>query len=344
VPLLKAHNHQEVEVFCYADLKSPDQTTATIKQLCDHWRPITGLTDETVARQIRDDAIDILVDLAGHTSGNRLRVFAYQPAPVQITWLGYPNTTGMPVMDYRLTDDIADPQDLEDAYHSETRIRLPEGFLCYEPPETAPDVNRLPVCTTDGITFGSFNSLPKINETVIALWAHILCQVPGSRLMLKSKRLADKTTRQRYRNLFLCHDIGSDRVYLLPWAASTAGHLAVYHEVDIGLDPFPYNGTTTTCEALWMGVPVITLRGHRHSGRVGASLLTRLGLTELIADSQAQYVRIAKQLASDIDGLEKYRSGMRPRMGASALMDKGSFAGSMENTFRHIWETKNHRS
>ena len=339
LPLLKAHNHRRVEVFCYSDVIAPDHVTAEIQGLCDHWRPITGWPDKTVARRVREDAIDILVDLAGHTSRNRLRVFAHKPAPVQVTWLGYPNTTGMPVMDYRLTDDIADPLGQGDDYHSETLIRLPQGFLCYQPPKAAPDVNRLPARITGGITFGSFNNLPKIHGKVIALWAQIMQRVPGSRLILKCKQLADESTRQRYYDLFSHRGIGCDRIILLPWAASTTGHLSVYHQVDIGLDPFPYNGTTTSCEALWMGIPVITLQGNRHSGRVGASLLTRLGLTELIAESEAQYVQIATDLAADGDRLDMLRAGMRQRMRASKLLDDASFARSMEKVFRRMWET-----
>jgi predicted O-linked N-acetylglucosamine transferase (SPINDLY family) len=337
LPLLRAHNHRKVEVCCYADVRAPDYVTAEIKRLCDHWRPTMGLSDEAVATCVRDDAIDILVDLAGHTAGNRLLVFAYKPAPVQVTWLGYPNATGMPVMDYRLTDDIADPRDPGEDYHSETLIRLPQGFLCYEPPNAAPNVSPLPASNTGHITFGSFNNLPKLNERVIALWAQILLEVPESCLMLKCKQLVDESTRRRFLDLFSQKGIGSERITLLSRVDTIAGHLAMYHQVDIGLDPFPYNGTTTSCEALWMGVPVVALRGNRHSSRVGASLLTRLGLTELIAESEVQYIRIAAELASDTDRLDKLRVGMRQRMKASMLLDNTSFALNMENAFRSMW-------
>jgi predicted O-linked N-acetylglucosamine transferase (SPINDLY family) len=285
------------------------------------------------------DGIDILVDLAGHTAENRLLVFARKPAPVQITWLGYPNTTGMPVMDYRLTDEIADPPGEAGHYHSETLIRLPDGFLCYSPPDDAPEVSGLPARQSVRITFGSFNNLPKINEAVIALWSRLLLQVPQSDLLLKSKQFADAHVRQRFLDLFTSHGIAAERITLQPRVPSTAGHLALYDRVDIGLDPFPYNGTTTTCEALWMGVPVITLRGDRHAGRVGASLLTRVGLKELIAESEAHYIEIGKKLARDLDGLEELRTDLRARMQASTLCDGQSFARMMENTFRLFWKT-----
>jgi predicted O-linked N-acetylglucosamine transferase (SPINDLY family) len=338
LPLIQSHDRNQVEIFCYSEVRFSDYLTDKIKKLSDHWRPTIGFTDDEVAEQVRSDGIDILVDLAGHTAGNRLPIFARKPAPVQITWLGYPNTTGMPVMDYRLTDDIADPVGEEDKYHSETLIRLPGGFLCYRPPDDAPDVSGLPARQTGRITFGSFNNLPKINEAVIALWSRLLLQVPESGLLLKSRQFADEHVRQRFLGLFSANRVASERIRLLPRTPSTAGHLASYHKVDIGLDPFPYNGTTTTCEALWMGVPVITLRGDRHAGRVGASILTRVGLEELIAESEAQYVEIGMKLAINLNGLEMLRAGMRARMKASALCDGKSFARTMENSFQMVWK------
>jgi predicted O-linked N-acetylglucosamine transferase (SPINDLY family) len=285
---------------------------------------------------VRKDGIDILVDLAGHTAENRLLVFARKPAPVQITWLGYPNTTGMPVMDYRLTDEIADPPGEADQYHSETLIRLPDGFLCYSPPDDAPDVSGLPARQTGRITFGSFNNLPKINEAVIALWSRLLLQIPQSDLLLKSKQFADAHVRQRYLDLFTSHGIEAERITLLQRVSSTAGHLAIYDRVDIGLDPFPYNGTTTTCEALWMGVPVISLRGDRHAGRVGASILTHVSLQELVAADEDQYIRVGIKLARELDELEGLRKSLRARMQASVLCDGRAFARTMENIFRYI--------
>ena len=265
-----AHDRNEVEIFCYAEVKRPDRMTAKIRGLADQWRSTVGMGDDALARRIFEDRIDILVDLAGHTANSRLKVFARKPAPVQVTWLGYPGTTGLPVMDYRLTDEITDPEGDGDQYYTETRVRLKDGFLCYLPPDDAPAVSSPPVLKSGGITFGSFNNLAKVNEKVVDLWSRILCRVPGSSLLLKSKPLADKPTQRRYIDLFIKNGVMPDQIKMLSATASIPEHLACYDRVDIGLDPFPYNGATTTCEALWMGVPVVVLRGDRHAGRVGA--------------------------------------------------------------------------
>ena len=336
LPLLRHQNRDSFEIFCYSEVKREDEITYQIKELSDHWRPIAWLRDRAIADQVRQDGIDILVDLAGHTAENRLPVFAYKPAPVQITWLGYPGTTGMPDMDFRLTDEIADPPGEADEYHSETLVRLPQGFLCYGPPEDAPDVSGLPARKNGHITFGSFNNLPKINPEVIDLWSRLLDQVADSRLLLKSKQFIDEQVRQRFLDLFSDCGIGAERITLLPRAATTAGHLALYHQVDIALDPFPYNGTTTTCESLWMGVPVITLRGDRHAGRVGASILTRIGLGEMVAENQDQYVGIGIKLAQDMTALENLRADLRSHMQSSVICDGKSFARIMEKSFHNI--------
>jgi len=336
LPLLLAHDRNELEIFCYADVRRPDQMTARIRKLSDHYRSTVGLTDDRVAEQIHEDRIDILIDLAGHTANNRLMVFARKPAPVQVTWLGYPDTTGMPVMDYRLTDEIADPAGESEKYHSETLLRMRNGFLCYAPPDGAPDISSLPALQTGHITFGSFNNLPKMNEKVIEVWSNILNQTPGSSLLLKSKQFADESTKQRYMNLFLQNQIPAGRIIMLSRTESVLEHLALYNRVDIGLDPFPYSGTTTTCEALWMCVPVITLRGDRHSSRVGASILTRMGLRQLITASDDEYVARAVELATDLDRLRKLRDGMRERIMESNLCDSESFARSVEELYRQI--------
>jgi predicted O-linked N-acetylglucosamine transferase (SPINDLY family) len=337
-PLLEFCEPNSFEIICYSDARRPDHITARLKALSNHWRDTAWSSDTAVAERIREDGIDILVDLAGHTSGNRLSVFARKPAPVQMTWLGYPGTTGLSVIDYRVTDDICDPHGESDQYHSENLIRLADGFLCYSPPDTVPDVSELPARKADRISFGSFNNLPKINEQVIALWSQILRQVPESCLKLKSKQLADEHTRQSIWKLFSSQRIQSERVILLPRVSSTAEHLALYHQIDIGLDPFPYNGTTTTCEALWMGIPVITLRGDCHSARVGTSILTRVGLTEMIAEGEEQYVRIGMELAKDLDRLEQLRAGMRTRMQHSVLCDGKSFTRAMEDVYQKVWK------
>jgi len=340
LPLLMAHDRNEMEIFCYAEVKRPDDMTVRIMGLADHWRSTVGLEDDAVAQQIYEDRIDILIDLAGHTANSRLRVFAQKPAPVQATWLGYPNTTGMPVMDYRLTDEIADPEEDGDKYYSEVLVRLKDGFLCYLPPDGAPGVSRLPALVSGGITFGSFNNVSKVNEKVIKVWSRILWQVPGSSLLLKSKSLADESTKCRYMDLFIKNGVTSDQIKMLPKTSSISEHLDLYNRVDIGLDPFPYNGTTTTCEALWMGVPVVTLRGDRHSARVGAGILTRVGLEELITMNEEEYVNRAVGLAGVSDRLKKLRAGMRQRMIASTLCDSKAFARAVEGVYRGIWKSR----
>jgi len=335
-PLLEGHS-KAIETFCYADVRLPDRMTGRLKRQADHWRSTVGMTDSAVARQIVSDRIDILVDLAGHTTNNRLLVFARRPAPLQVTWLGYPNTTGMPVMDYRLTDDIADPVGEADRHHSEQLIRLPHGFLCYAPPEGVGAVSDLPALNRGRVTFGSFNNLAKVNEKVVAIWSQILRCVAESSLLLKSKSLNDKGVRRRYLGLFSRHGISADRILFEPYTRTAQEHLSLYSRVDIGLDPFPYNGTTTTCEALWMGVPVMTLKGGRHSARVGASILTLLGLKDLIAVTEDAYVKRAVELATDLNQLASLRMSLRGRMEESPLCDAGSFARKMEAMYKEIW-------
>ena len=337
-PLLAAHDRAAVELFCYAEVKHPDDTTSRLKTLADYWRSTLGLTDDGVGDLGRADGMDVLVDLAGHTGDNRLLVFARKPAPVQVTWLGYPSTTGLSTIDCRLTDAIADPEEGSGACHSETLVRLPGGFLCYKAPEVAPEVSPLPARTTGFVTFGSFNNSSKVTPEVVAVWARIMRRIPGSHLLLKSRQFADATTRQRYVKLFVGYGIDAPRIRLLPNAPSLEKHLGTYSRVDIALDTFPYNGTTTTCEALWMGVPVITLRGDRHAGRVGASLLARVGLAELIAENEEAYVETAVSLAGDRGRLEALRTGLRARMSASPLCDPAGFARQVEAAYREMWK------
>jgi len=335
--LMAAHHHDEFEVFCYAEVKQPDVITEQIRTAADHWYSTVGRTDMAVAERVHSDQIDILVDLAGHTANNRLGIFAAKPAPIQVTWLGYPNTTGVATIDYRLTDNIADPAAAADHLYSETLVRLPQGFLCYGPPGDAPDISGLPAAETNRITFGSFNALPKMNAAVIAVWSEILRQVPASHLLLKCKQLADAPTRQAYLDVFARHGIGADRIKMLERTPSLREHLTLYNNVDIGLDPFPYNGTTTTCEALWMGVPVITLLGDRHAARVGASILSNIGLTDLVAETEEDYAMKAIQLATNIEKLRGLRLNMRNRMTSSPISNAKCFANNMEITFRDLW-------
>ncbi len=335
-PLFRGHDKSEVEVFCYAHLTAPDEVTEELKSLADQWRPTVGQTHAEIARQIRADRIDILVDLAGHSANDHLMIFARKPAPIQVTWLGYPDTTGMDVMDYRLTDAEADPEG-SDPYFTETLIRLPGGFLCYEPLSETPDVSDLPALSTGEIVFVSFNNTTKVTENVLGVWSRILKQIPKAHLLIKSKQMADESTEARYFKIFSDNGISSDRVTILSRMSSRQGHLRLYNQVDIALDPFPYNGTTTSCEALWMGVPVITLRGERHVGRVGTSLLTRVGLTELIAESESDYIAKAVHLAGDLDRVRTLRAALRGRMQDSPLRNPKAFAQSVEHAYREMW-------
>ena len=336
-PVIKAHDRGNLEIFCYANVIRVDEVTERIRGAADHWFSIAGRSDAEVADRIRQDRIDILVDLTGHTGGNRLLVFALRPAPVQVSWLGYPNTTGLSAIDYRLTDAIADPVGEADGLHSEELVRLEHGFLCFQADESAPDVTEPPCLDKGYVTFGNFNDLAKTTSEVVQLWAKILAAVPGSRLLMKAKQLVDAETRERYRAMFIAEGVAGERIELHGRLPKKKDHLAFYSRIDIGLDPFPYNGTTTTCEALWMGVPVVTWRGDRHAERVGASILHRVGLPELIAHLGEEYIKTAAGLALDRERLQELRSGLRDRMRKSKLMDMDLFTASLEDAYRNMW-------
>ncbi len=339
-PLLRAHRREEFELFAYAEVRRPDAVTARLRSLCDHWRSTTGLTDRELVEQIREDRIDVLVDLAGHSADNRLTALLARPAPVQVTWLGYPGTTGLSTLDYRLTDDHCDPAGESDAFHSERLLRLDGGMHCYLAPEAAMAVSPSPFAGAGHVTFGSFNQLAKMNADVVAAWARILGALEGSRLCLKSSALSQRPVRQRVLDAFASHGVAADRLDLLAWTATTRDHLQLYDRVDVALDPFPYNGTTTTCEALWMGVPVITLAGDRHAARVGLSLLSRLGHPELIAGSVDDYAARAVDLASDPARLRALRGSLRDEMRASPLCDADGFARGVEAAYRRMWSER----
>ncbi len=336
-PVLQTHNKDTVEIFCYANVIKPDFVTGRIQTAADHWLSIVGKNDAEVVELIRQDRIDILVDLAGHSAKNRLLVFARKPAPIQVSWLGYPNTTGLRSIDYRLTDAIADPVGDADRLHSEQLVRLQHGFLCYQPDESAPDVSTPPFVDRGYITFGSFNNLVKVSLEVVQVWSEILRAVPGSLLVLKCKQLTDEETKARYLEMFGKQGIASERIKLSGWLPKKESHLELYNGMDIALDPFPYNGTTTTCEALWMGVPVVTLLGNRHSGRVGASIMNHVDLPELVAGSIENYAEMAIELANDQDRLGTMRSGLRQHMHDSEIMNKQIFTRSLEKTYQQMW-------
>lgn len=336
-PLLSAHDPAAVEVFCYPTTDRRDRTTERFQALAAGWRPLAGLDDEAAAAAIRQDRVDILVDMAGHTGSNRLLVFARKPAPIQVTWLGYPDTTGMTAIDYRFTDAIADPPGVADTYASERLVRLDGGFLAFRPVIDLPLAPTPPSAGNGYVTFGSFNNLTKTPAEVVRVWSEILKQAPGSRLILKSRALGDPPTKQRYAQMFAAHGVAPDRVDLLTRIDPVENHLRAYDRIDIGLDPFPYNGTTTTCEALWMGVPVITWLGAHHVARVGGSLLTHCGLEELVAHDEADYIARAVALAGDPGRLLTLRQGMRTRLEASPLTDHIGFARRVEAAYRRFW-------
>lgn len=337
-PILDAHDPGLVQPYAYSQVEKPDDVTARMSSKFVGYRSTVGQSDGEVAETILRDRIDILVDLAGHTAGNRLTVMARRPAPVQVTYLGYPDTTGMSAVDYRLTDALADPEG-NDVLYTERLVRLPESFLCFRLPEESPAVVGPPALSSGRITFGSFNSLFKVNEDVIRTWAALLNRVPGSRLMLKSAAFQNPTMRDRFLGFFDRQRIQRERVVLASWEPGKSDHLGLYGEIDIGLDPFPYHGTTTTCEALWMGVPVVSRRGAVHASRVGCSLLHQVDLDDLVARDEEEYIGIAAALAADPKRLAELRSEMRGRMLRSPLCDKVVFTRNLEKAYRAIWHT-----
>ncbi len=338
--IIKAHDRSGFKIFFYSDVTCPDDVTAAFARNVDYFKNIAGIDNKTVADQIRRDKIDILVDLAGHTAGNRMLLFSMKPAPIQVTYLGYPNTTGLESMDYRLTDSWADPPGLTDHLYTEKLVRLPHGFLCYTPPEKSPEIEKTGIMDSGRIIFGSFNNRTKITPEVIRAWTKILTQVPDGRLVLKAGSFADPETRNSLMDRFFQNGVGRGQIELISHIPSIFDHLQLYNRIDIGLDTFPYNGTTTTCEALWMGVPVITLAGRTHRSRVGASLLSNAGLAEFIAESVEDYVEKVVSLANNREKLKSIHSDLRPRMTRSFLMDAARFTGSLERAYRRMFNER----
>lgn len=336
-PLLRHLDPARIEIFCYSEVDRPDAVTASLRQLRGTWRDTVKMSDAALRAQLRADAIDIVVDLAGHTARNRLRALAVKAAPVTATWLGYPATTGLPTVDWRITDAIVDPPGAE-RFYTEKLVRLPDGFLCYEANgDNLPEVSAPPAAASGRVTFGSFNNPQKLSRSTIAAWAAILGSLPGSRLLLKAPTLTDSGVQGHFLDLFREAGIGPERIVFRGFAVTAASHLRTYAEIDVALDPFPYNGTTTSCEAMWMGVPVVTLIGDRHSGLVGLDLLTRVSLAELAAPDTDSYVRLAAALGRDLPRLREIRSGLRERMRSSPLCDGVRFAAGFGRALRDVW-------
>ena len=337
LPLLENHDRDQIHVTGYHNSAVEDEVTRRITESVDVWCPILSVPDEQVAARIRADRIDILVDLSGHTAGGRLQVFARKPAPVQITWLGYPGSTGLDAMDYRCSDPLADPPDEANRFSSEQVLHLPRTNWCFDPLSGSPDVSSLPALTAPGLTYGSFNNFGKISATTLDMWAEILRRTPGSRLVLKNVAMRSPAAVKLIKQQLSSRGVNTSRLELLGKDESLLEHLTQYNRIDVSLDTFPYHGTTTTCEALWMGVPSIVLAGPGHASRPGVSLLANVGLGDLVAQTPEEYVANAVRLAEDLPRLTEIRAGLRQRMQTSPLMDGPAFARDMEAGYREVW-------
>jgi len=329
-PLLAHHDRQRFEIYGFYNFTADDEATAHIRTLVEHFVPVAGLSDGELAERIRKEGIDILVDLNGHTAHNRLPLFLLKPAPIQVTWLGYLATTGLPTMDYRLTDARADPPGRTEALHTETLWRLPDSLWCYEPYRFAPEVAPLPALRNGHVTFASLNNPAKVSATILGLWACILQAVPEARLLLIRSALDGRTA--ELERFFAGRGVDPRRVNFLAWR-STADYLALYNGVDVALDTWPCAGGTTTCDALWMGVSPVTLAGERSFSRSGASMLATVGMPQLVAETGDEYVARATALAQDLPRLATMRGTLRERVRASPLVDAARFAAAVEQAY-----------
>jgi len=331
VPLFRSHDHTKFQIVGYSDVAAPDATTHQLRGYCDEWHSTVGLSDAQLAGKIRADRIDILVDLMLHAGGHRLLAFARRPAPVQVTYLAYAGTSGMSAMDWRITDPHLDPPE-SDANYTERSMRI-ESYWCYESPPEAPAVGPLPAHTTGFVTFGCLNQFSKVRPETIDAWTVILRTLPNSRLLL---RCDPGSHRAKVTEQFLKHDVQAARIEYLP-AQPFRQYLDTYNRIDIALDPFPCNGGTTTCDALWMGAPVVTLAGQSAVARAGVSVLSHVGLPQLIARSVEEYIQIACNLASDLHTLSALRTQLRNQMQRSTLCNAERFTRGLEQAYRTMW-------
>ena len=336
-PILRHHDAARVTVYCYADVSKPDIRTERLRTYAAQWRDIAGKSDEDVAAAVRDDEIDILVDLTGHTENDRLLLFARKPAPVQVTWNGYANTTGLSAIDYRITDGFCDPPGMTEHFHVERLLRMPRIYMPFEPPEHDIAAGPPPCLTTKRVTFASFNALSKVNARTVRLWSRILLTVPHSRLMLLT--VPAGRTRTRLCDEFSAHGIDAERLEFRPRLDERA-FLEAYRDADIALDTFPFHGTTTTAHTLWMGLPVVTLAGTVHAARVGVSMLSNAGLSHLVTSTEDEYVARAVDLARDPGELATLRASLRERMRSAPNMDGAAFTRALENEYARIWEMR----
>jgi predicted O-linked N-acetylglucosamine transferase (SPINDLY family) len=333
LPVMRAHDTERFEIFVYSNVQLPDALTAQFRDHAARWHESEGWSDEQLSAQIRRDQIDILIDLSQHSAGNRLRVFARQPAPVQVSFAGYPGGTGVETIGWRITDRFLNPPE-DPPQMRETLIRLPDSFWCFDPLEETPPVNALPALENGFVTFGCLSKLSKMNARVLGWWVDVLRQVPHSCLLLLCPSGGERT---RIENLFQGHGIAGERLRFTD-RLPRADYFALHHQIDLILDPFPYNGHMTTCDALWMGVPVVSLSGDIPVSRGGLSLLSNVGLPELAVTTPADYVGLAVKLAGDLPRLATLRNGLRQRMKASPLTDVARFTRGLEACYRTIWQ------
>jgi protein O-GlcNAc transferase len=333
VPLLESHDHSQFEIHCYSSVTNPDAITHRLQKCADVWHDCAGLSDAQLASQIRRDRIDILIDLTLHMARNRLLTFARKPAPIQFSWLAYPGTTGLQAIDYRLTDSHLDPSDDEFIHYSEHSIRLPDSWICYHPLIDLPVSSTSPCQSTGFIRFGSLNHPSKLNDPLLKLWAQVLLAVPRSQMLILC---FSQTQRDHIRDAFATSGIDPTRIEFVG-RHPRPQYLRLYDRIDICLDTIPYNGITTTCDALWMNVPVITLTGQTPASRAGHSILANAGLSDLVARTPDQFIQIASQLAADRTGLQSLRTTLRNRFTNSAIMNAPAFARQMESVYRQLW-------
>lgn len=329
-----AFDSKQILVAAYSCGGHEDDMTVRLKPSFWRWREVSKLNDDELAKQIIADKIDILVDLSGHTDHKRLAVFARKPAPIALTWLGYSGTTGLTAIDYIVSDQYVLPDDTQSV---ETPLRLPDSYLCFSPPQGSILPSKLPALENGYVTFGSLNNLSKISDATVRLWCGVLMAVPTSRLLIKARALSDAKVQDSLRGRFAKANIDPDRLVFVGNVESETEHLETYHRIDVGLDTVPYNGTTTTVEALWMGVPVVGLHGDRFIARVGESILNNVGLGDWVAATEAEFAQLAANKAADLTALADLRSRLRPMLINSPLCDHKKFARSFETALRGVW-------
>jgi predicted O-linked N-acetylglucosamine transferase (SPINDLY family) len=334
--LLSALSKSNLDLYAYINQPVDDELTGRLRQSIDVWHDTWKQPDLAVAEQVRADGIDILIDLSGHTAGNRLMMFARKPAPVQVSYLGYSCTTGLTGIDYIIGNKWLMPEEGAELY-TERPYPLPGTQICFTPPTLELPCGALPALKNGHVTFGCFNNLSKMSHATVACWSNILHAVPNSKLLLKSKELDSAEVRASVLSRFAQHRIVEERLILLGRTDNFREHLATYQMVDIALDPFPYNGTTTSMDCLWMGVPILNLRGDRYISRVGLSILQIMQMPDWVADSEVDYVRRATHFASDLTALIHLRAELRQRFIHSSLCDASGFANELETAFRTMW-------